>query len=73
MAVAYASAAKLKELDTEAERLVEEGAPAREFERLRKEGWTPLSHRQLDTSIQPCPPDCGACHPPVKLRRRREP
>ena len=62
---------KLEALDREAHRLRREGAPGMAFEKLSREGWTPESQR-AGNGLEPCPPDCGVCHPELFWGKRRK-
>jgi hypothetical protein len=59
----------MDELDEQADRLVEQGAPGASFEALVKQGWRPRSQRGGD-GLGSCGPTCGVCHPTDDIRRR---
>jgi hypothetical protein len=62
---------KLKRL---AEQGVRDGEPGEFFAQLHRRGWRPASQLEGD-GLEPCPDDCGVCHPEPSLRqvkRRRK-
>jgi hypothetical protein len=61
----------LEEMDALAEAMAERGASGQEFEeKLFRRGWKPISRREGD-GLEPCPSDCGVCHPETLPLERR--